>query len=475
MIKMLRQLPKFRHFTACNVHLAAAIIFLTAAVACPTEVLAQDKSVIQGTIFEMESEMPLAGAHILIHETSSGPISGSGGSFRLIISEFPVVLKVSHIGFEDRLFTITKDFKDDDLMLGIKFSAELLDAVTISDKKVELIFKDNSYSVLDFEFHENGLILLIYRNRLKRSELVLLSTMNDTLATLSKVPGRANSLHRDCRDFIHYLANDTAYQIHFSGDKLELIHPIHLSYFMPVAEAFKAFHNDYYYFSIKRMQNQIIEYIRYDSATNQYYTFRELADLTTLQVLRDNPVHYVMLNNLMSGEREFNNLQIGSATPIKAQIDALKLSRDATFEAHYLRSCVYKPVYAPLFKSGDDIIIFNHPESKIEFLSPEGELIKEVSIDYHKKNNWADLILKDEIREEYYAVYVNSNRVNLHRINIHTGISEQTNILHYPFVKKILVRNAYVYFTYRQPGSTDRTMLFRQKLKLGAGEYARSE
>jgi hypothetical protein len=455
-------------WTVAMLIIAVAFFFL------PSKGIAQEKTVVQGTIFESESELPLAGAHILIHETSYGTIAGPDGSFRLLITDFPVVLKVSHIGFEDRYFTVTRDIKDEEIMLGLNFSAELLEGVTITDEKVELIFKDPSYSVLDFEFHENGLMLLIYRNRLKRSELVLLSTMNDTLATLSKIPGKANSLHRDCKEFIHYLAEDTAYQIHFSGEELNLIHPIHLKYFMPVAEAFKAYHNDYYYFSIKKMQEQVIDYIKYDSAKRNYTSFRVIADKATLQILKDNPIHFVLLNNLLDGRREFSTLQIGSDVSMANQIRACSLNRITSIEAHYLKSCVYTPLYAPLFKSGNDIIIFNHPNSQLEFLTPEGEIIKKVSIDYHQKNNWADLILKDEIREEYYALFLNSNRAYLHRINTNTGISEEANILHYPFVKKILIRNGYAYFTYHQPGSMDRTMLFRQKLKLDNDEYARS-
>ena len=119
--------------------------------------------------------MPLAGTHILLDGTSYGTISGPDGSFRLGITRFPAKLQLSHVGFEDRYFMVEKDHRHDTIMLGMKFKAEMLDGITVTDKKVETVFRDESYSVLDFEFHENGLMLLIFRNRLKRSELVLLS------------------------------------------------------------------------------------------------------------------------------------------------------------------------------------------------------------------------------------------------------------------------------------------------------------
>ena len=430
-----------------------------------TQTFSQERHVIRGIIYEMETEMPLAGAHILIHETSFGTISGPDGSFRLSVSNFPLSIKVTHIGFEDRYFKITEDFKDETLMLGMNFSAEMLDGVTITDQKAELIFRDNTYAVFDFEFHENGLMLLIYRNRLKRAELVLLSFMNDTLALLNTLPGKAESLHRDCLGFIHYLSDDTAYQIQYTDTGLQLIYPMAIKFFKPVADAFVAFHDRYYYFGVKKMNNLMIEYLRYDTLAETYSNFKQIYDRKKLQILKDNPWHYMLLINPVTSEQDFNLLQMGTSESIEEQILALKYSRDASIEGHYLRSMVYTPVYAPLFKSGDDILIFNHPESQIEFFSPSGESIKSTPITYHKQKNWEELILKDEIRDEYYLVFINSNRVSLHSVDIHSGTTGPQNILYYPFVKKILVRNAYVYFTYRQPGSIERTMLFRQKLK----------
>jgi hypothetical protein len=419
----------------------------------------------------METEMPLAGVHILIHETSFGTISGPDGSFRLSVSDFPLSIKVTHIGFEDRYYKITEDLKDETLMLGMNFSAEMLDGVTITDQKAELIFRDNTYAVFDFEFHENGLMLLIYRNRLIRSELVLLSFMNDTLALLKTLPGKAESLHRDCLGFIHYLSDDTAYQIQYTGTRLQLLYPMAIKFFKPVANAFVAFHDRSYYFGVKKMNNLMIEYLRYDTLTETYSNFKQIYDRKMLQILKDNPWHHMLLVNPVTNEQEFNLLLMGASESIEEQILALKYSRDASIEGHYLRSMVYTPVYAPLFKSGDNILIFNHPESQIEFFSPSGGNIKSTPITYHEQKNWEELILKDEIRDEYYIVFKNSNRISLQTVDIRSGASGPQTILYYPFVKKILVRNAYVYFTYRQPGSIERTMLFRQKLKKSEIRY----
>lgn len=85
------------------------------------------------------------------------------------------------------------------------------------------------------------------------------------------------------------------------------------------------------------------------------------------------------------------------------------------------------------------------------------------------------MILKDEIQDKYYTVFLHSNRASLHSVDISTGLLGSANHLYYPYVKKILVRNGYAYFTYRQPGSIDKTMLFRQKLKSHNTSFVSSE
>jgi hypothetical protein len=150
---------------------------------------------------------------------------------------------------------------------------------------------------------------------------------------------------------------------------------------------------------------------------------------------------------------------------LQGEKDLRDWEREVSIEAHYLRTVVYTPLYAPLFENNDGLIIFNHPQSAIEFLDHYGKMQYSTEIQYHEAKDWDEQILKDEIRDEYYVVYSNKNRLSLHHIDINTGQLGFPNILHFQFVKKVLVRNGYAYFTYRTPGSIERTMLFRQKLQ----------
>ncbi len=443
----------------------AAFLLILMIMPAVSAVRGQELIDLRGKVYAKDSGIPLSGAHVLVVGTSLGTISGPDGGFRLRVGKLPVSLKVTHIGFEERLFVVDEKATGKDLMLGMEFSAEMLDAVTITERKAELIFRDDSYAVLDFEFHENGLIMLIFRNVLKRAELILLSNLNDTLAILGDLPGRAQSLHRDCMGNIHFLNKDTAYQVLFTGQALRLLYPTSINTFKLVADVFVAFHQHYYYFGIRRMNDLMIEYIRYDSISGEYAVFRKVSDRSKLQILKDNPMHYALLSNPVGGRETQESLIAGMFASIEEQSDMLYKERDASVEGHYLRTLVYTPVYAPLFRSGDQLLLFNHPESRIETLSLDGELIRSVAIDYHKMKDWEETILKDDIYGEYYITFIKANRATLYRIDMNTGKPGPSTTLFHRSTGKILVHNGYVYYTYREPGSADRMMLYRQKLQ----------
>ena len=201
-----------------------------------------------------------------------------------------------------------------------------------------------------------------------------------------------------------------------------------------------------------------------------------VADKKNLEILKDNPNHGTLLNSLIKDrfDKDLRLFEMEMLLSAEDTREALHQIRSTNSEAHYLRKCVYKPVYAPLFSSGNEMILFNHPESRIDFLTPEGTPIRSIPIKYHDRINWGELILKDDISGKYFTVYIKSNRIKLNEIDIHSGMTGKENIMYYPFVKKILVRNGYAYFTYRQPGSDDRTILFRQKLVLDEEGFART-
>ena len=72
------------------------------------------------------------------------------------------------------------------------------------------------------------------------------------------------------------------------------------------------------------MNNLMIEYLRYDTLAETYSNFKQIYDRKKLQILKDNPWHYMLLINPVTSEQDFNLLQMGTSESIEEQILALK-------------------------------------------------------------------------------------------------------------------------------------------------------
>ena len=130
-MRLIRTIAK-HHYIVVLLELLITIILI---LLFPSRMQAQERQANSGIVFDTESSMPLSGSHVLIEGSSCGTISGQDGTFRLYIAAFPARLKVSHIGFEERSFTLSECIKEETLMLGLQFAVELPEGVTISDKK----------------------------------------------------------------------------------------------------------------------------------------------------------------------------------------------------------------------------------------------------------------------------------------------------------------------------------------------------
>ena len=101
----------------------------------------------------------------------------------------------------------------------------MLEGVAISASPVIPVFKDDHYSVLDYEIMDDNLLLLVYRYRLKRSQLVLLTRLGDTL-DYTDAPEIPSKLYKDALNNVHYVTQSgKAYQCFFYAGAKKLIFP----------------------------------------------------------------------------------------------------------------------------------------------------------------------------------------------------------------------------------------------------------
>lgn len=96
---------------------------------CFTFSLAQKSLLLHGRILDAETSDPVAFAGITITNTSSGTIADIDGNFTLTLSEVPVIVNVSHVGYERYTGEVSQN---EFLTIRLRRSSVLLKQVEVS-------------------------------------------------------------------------------------------------------------------------------------------------------------------------------------------------------------------------------------------------------------------------------------------------------------------------------------------------------
>ena len=156
----------------------------------------------RGCLYEQNSCLPIRNAHIRVKDTDQGTVSGQDGTFDIQFKSLPSILEISCLGYESLILEISKIQKST-VVLFLKPKTYDLNTLTVSDKFVITLYKDEDYSVLDYNFLGDNLMLLVFRYQLRRSELVLMTTDGDTLSVVPTPAVPPLGLYKDVLSNLH--------------------------------------------------------------------------------------------------------------------------------------------------------------------------------------------------------------------------------------------------------------------------------
>jgi hypothetical protein len=425
-------------------------------------IFAQDPVLIRGRIVDKVTGTAISDVNIKLKDLPVGTTTSNEGTFRILVKELPVILEISHIGFLPKLIEI-KQYTEEQIIISLEPTSKELKEVMVSGRKVETIYKHDDYSVLDYEFLGDDILMLVNRNSFSR-ELILLNTADDTIAKLNTTRFKPRQLFKDCLGNIHVLCNDTAYQLGALDKGIDLFYPAPMDEFVKMIYPCIDLLGDKLYIKFYLYNNLVLEYDYVKEGENKLHVLRQIIDSEKTDLINSNPYIQTLLNMNYFGGLEDRVLNLGSAMAMAYQIKMLGELRTSQFEAHYLSSIVLTPVFAPLLKVNDTIVIFNHPADQIEFYDSNDRLTRLVSIDYHNDRDWEKEIFLDEATNKVYCLFLHSGIYELKEINLLTGKPDHSTKIHYPFAKTIKVNDGYVYYLYKRAGEWENSKLFRQKL-----------
>ncbi|RLD88375.1 MAG: hypothetical protein DRJ09_08555 [Bacteroidetes bacterium] len=191
---------------------------------------AQPPGFITGIVKDAGTGLPIENVNITLYQTTRGTISDSRGIFKIRIFDFPAVLQFSHVSYYKKSIVINTDDVDTIIVLLNQRPVNLNEAEIISGKYK--VLKDENKEVVDYDFIDTNLLVLIRNMNTLKYELIVTSDQFDTINKLNiSTVKHPKSIFKDCMGNCHLLTKDSAYQVYFNNKTIQLLFPVNLNRF----------------------------------------------------------------------------------------------------------------------------------------------------------------------------------------------------------------------------------------------------
>ncbi|HOZ87851.1 MAG TPA: carboxypeptidase-like regulatory domain-containing protein [Bacteroidia bacterium] len=366
-------------------------------------------------------------------------------------------LVFTHLAYQGLTWHIVSKSVDTlKLTITLKQKSIVLDSVSIEAKhKPETLVGKPNYSVFDFDFYEDKLLLLTSERHLTKARVELADVSGKIYSSfvLPRQAGEAKYFFHDYEGYTDLVCTDSVFRIDVMNNEL-MVFPIPKKdfsrYLKPVADSM----NSNYYYSDAWDQYPLFNYYylrKNDTASHLLATVTNtrLMDLYNFE-------YYFLPPHLQLEARRIEQYQ-----KIDRHIAAALMSG-------FTQSLFYEALYAPLFIIKDTICIFNHHNDFLYHYNRDNQLIDSVKITYHHPKNWRDWkkhLIVDETENKVYALFSKSGHGYLRNVNYQTGEEKGNYILQHHSAEKIKIRDGYVYYVYRPFGSTQEKFLYREMIE----------
>ncbi len=368
-------------------------------------------------------------------------------------------LSTHHLSFESYT-TKLKTTEKDTIFITIKLheKTNLLPDIDISatNKPETLVGKPN-YSIYDFDFYEDKLVLLTSKNELKRSDIKLTDYSGKEFMSLP-IPVEAGEAQKFFHDYLgntNILCKDSILRIEISDNFFLITGITKKEYERSLKPVNDTANGNFYY------NDQNPDY----PAFNYYYLSKS-----------DPKQHKLLYNVINRSLMDLYNFEYYYLPP-RGQLEARRLAETykvdkkviAALMSGFTRSKFYEPLYAPLFVLKDTVCLFNHYNDRIFHFDKENKLIDSVTINYHHPKNWhtwKKQLFVDDSENKVYALFKNGANVSLKLIDHQTGMIKGVHKFANITADKIKIKDGYAYYIYRPFESTQEKFLYREIIRI---------
>ncbi|MDX2173743.1 MAG: carboxypeptidase-like regulatory domain-containing protein [Bacteroidota bacterium] len=412
---------------------------------------------IKGIVIDNDTHLPIRGVVIKCLNSPAITESNVKGEFSLQpLKRGNFKISFSHLSYQNIIRDV-KSSKGDTIFISISLiqKSNLLNDVSVyALQKPETLVGKPNYSVYDFDFYEDKLLLLTAEKSLSEAKIQLSDYSGKIYSTfeLPKGAGEAHSFFHDYEGYTDIICKDSVFRIDVMNNQL---------FVMPILK------EDY-----KKYLEPII-----DTANNNYYVtdkWDKYPMFNYYYLNRDDTLNKLLQSITNEDLMKLYNLEY-YYLPSRAKLEARRMAEVyktdkkiiAALMSGFTQSMYYEPLFAPLFIINDTICIFNHHNDNLYHYNKQNKLIDSVNINYHHPKNWREWrkqLFVDEIENKVYAFFSKNEHHYIKQINYQTGREVLTYKLKHHSAQKIKIKDSYLYYVYRPFDSTQEKFLYREKI-----------
>lgn len=342
---------------------------------------------------------------------------------------------------------------DNRIELDIVMDDRMFDIFTVRPNVPDTLCCGNDFSIEDFEFlSDSTLVLLTYEKTLNKGAVLRWYDRDFEEKDLYYVTGDAVELSKDYRGNIHLICDERVYLIYIEGEELHTSLENRDYYFKYVAPIIDTIGTNIYFSNYSDIY-PAFDYYEFDLEDSSYNVILKVEDTLMMELYRSEFKYVDVRTKLWAHQRQ-----------IETGIDK-EVWVGATV---FTNSIYYEPLYAPLFKTGEDsIVVFDHYKNRMFQYTPDDGFVDSTRISYHidhRRSGWEQPLLQDQTTGRVYALFLKGGYTYLSEIDKHSGYVKKSFKLYFKYVDRIQIIDDQVFYIYRPFESVQKKFLYREKL-----------
>ncbi len=427
---------------------------------------AQTPFQIQGVVLNSQTKEPLSNVNISKKiENLEGSTTNQEGFFQMEISNLPTTLSFSFVGFETEALEI-KNAETREFIIELQPTASALPEISVSSKrKIDTVFFE-PFSVVDYIFFEDKILLLAHRNSIEKYSLIALDgRTNELIAEFSLKNYYPKGLLQHCTGQAFLVTEKNVREIVIDSTGFSFPKKIFIGDFYLIDHPCVLANENFLYFEQYFYQGQALRYNAFARQLNAQQKSGEAPIPTDSLEKYEFP--------LIQNEKEIFRLieELGLRQPWLDDLWGSNLNEKilALKESDYFLKGIMKVFYpklnAPIFQKGNELIVFNHFNAELQFFSEIGDSIRSIPIDYHKTRKWKKQILFDNIQKRAFTTFNTRWGEKIQEVDLEKGTLGTALPIDFAYIEKPKARNGYLYFLYKNAWAGERKLiLHRMKL-----------